>query len=105
MKVSGIQKFQLSKHLVKKPIQAKIKKFQYSISFMNWKKLRSPTRAALTNPSFQSFCKLGKSLKYSLRNTFKNPHFESKDELNIILCPTLSFTVENKGNLHKIRLL
>ena len=71
---------------------------------MNWKKLRSQTRATLTNPSFQYFCELGKSLKYSLRLTFKNPNFESKDALNIMLCPKLSFTVENKGNLHKIRL-
>ena len=48
---------------------------------MNWGKLRSSTRATLTNPNFQSFCELGKSLKYSLRPTFKNPNFESKDEL------------------------
>ena len=51
---------------------ANIKKSQYSISFMNWKKLRSPTRATLTNPNFQSFCEFGKSLKYTLRLTFKN---------------------------------
>ena len=62
---------------------------------MNWKILRSPTTATLTNPNFQSFCKVGKSLKYSLRRTFKNPNFESKYKL--------STTVENKGNLHKIR--
>ena len=36
---------------------------------MNWKKMRSPTRATLTNPNFQSFIQ------------FKNPNFESKDEL------------------------
>ena len=48
---------------------------------MNWKKLRSRTRATLTIPNFQFFCELGKSLKYSLRPTFKNPNFESKDEL------------------------
>ena len=54
---------------------------------MNWKKLRSSTTA--TNLNFQSFCELGKSLKYSLRPTFKNPNFKSKDEL--------SSTVENKG--------
>ena len=68
---------------------------------MNWKKMRSPTRAILTKPNFQSFCELGKSLKYSLRSTFKNPNIESKDEL---LCRNLSFTVENKGNLCKMRL-
>ena len=61
---------------------------------MNWKKLRSPTRATLTNLFLKSFCELGKSLKYSLTPSFKN----SK-------CPKLSFTVENKGNLHKIRLV
>ena len=64
---------------------------------MNWKILRSPTTATLININFQSFCKLGKSLKHSLRPTFKNLDFKSKDEL--------SFTVENKGNLHKIRLV
>ena len=53
---------------------------------MNWKILRSPTTA--TNLNFQSFCELGKSLKYSLRLTFKNPNFKSEDEL--------SSTVENK---------
>ena len=63
---------------------------------MKWKILRSPTAATLTNPNFQFFCALGKSLKYSLRPTFKNPNFESKDKL--------SSAVENKGNLHKIRL-
>ena len=51
---------------------------------MNWKKLKSLTRAILTNPSFQSFSELGKSLKYSLRPTFTNPSFKSKDELNIM---------------------
>ena len=46
---------------------------------MNWEKLRSLIRATFKNPNFQSFCELGKSLKYSLRSTFEN--FESKDEL------------------------
>ena len=67
---------------------------------MNWKILRSPATATLTNLNFQSFCELGNSLKYSLRlknPTFKDPNFKSKDEL--------SSTVENKGNLHKIRLV
>ena len=48
---------------------------------MTCKKLRSRTRATLTNPNFQSFCELEKCLKCSLRPTFKNPNFESKDEL------------------------
>ena len=48
---------------------------------MNWKKMRSQTRATLTNPIFQSFCELGKTLKCTLRPTFRNPNFESKDEL------------------------
>ena len=43
--------------------------------------MRSQTRATLTNPIFQSFCELGKTLKYTLRPTFRNPNFESKDEL------------------------
>ena len=38
-------------------------------------------RATLVNPNFQSFCELGKNLKYSLRLTFKNSNIESNDEL------------------------
>ena len=64
---------------------------------MNWKILRCPTTATLTKPNFQCFCELGKSLKYSLRPTFRNSNFESKDKL--------SSTVENKGNLRKISLV
>ena len=45
------------------------------------KKMRSQTRATLINLIFQSFCELGKILKYTLRPTFRNPNFESKDEL------------------------
>ena len=56
--------------------------------------MRSPTRATLTNLCFKSSCQLGKCLKYSLTPTFKNPK-----------CPKLSFTIENKGTLHKIRLV
>ena len=67
------------------------------MSFMKWKMLRSPTTATLTKLNFQSFCELEKSLKYSLRPTFKNPNF--------ILKVQLSSTVENKGNLQKIRLV
>ena len=67
---------------------------------MNSKKLRSLTRATLTNPNFQSFCKLEKSLKYSLRPTFKNPSFESKDELR----KAMSQFREIK-RIHKIRLV
>ena len=62
---------------------------------MNWKILRSPTTAKLTNPNFQYFCELG-TLKYSLRPTFKNLALESMDKL--------SSTVEYNSNLHKIRL-
>ena len=57
---------------------------------MNWKKMRSPTRARLTTLSFKSSCELGKSLKYSLTPTFKNLKF-----------PKLNFNIEKKGNLHK----
>ena len=49
---------------------------------MSQKILRSPTAALLTNPNFQYFGELGKSLKYSLRPTLKNPNFESKDKLS-----------------------
>ena len=72
---------------------------------MNWEKLGSPISSKLANLFFRSFCKLGKRLKYSLTPTFQNPSFESKDELNIMLCLKLSFTIENKGDLHKIRLV
>ena len=61
-------------------------------------------RATLVNPNFQSFCELGKNLKYSLRLTFKNSNIESNDELKKN-CPNLSFIVENKEHLHKIRLM
>ena len=39
------------------------------------------SEATLTNPSFQYFSELGKSLKGSLRPTPKNRNIESKDEL------------------------
>ena len=62
---------------------------------MNWEKMRSPTRATLATLFLNFFCELvGKSLKYSLTPKFKNPK-----------CPKLSFNIENKGNLHKIRLV
>ena len=66
MKESEIQKFQFPNSLVNWEkfgitALANIQKFQCSISFMNWKKLlRSPIRAKLTNPNFQSFCELKK---------------------------------------------
>ena len=73
MKVTGIQKSQFLNSSELREIwniaQATIKKLQYSISFMNCKKIEE-----------SSFCELGKSLKYSLRPTFKNPNFESMDE-------------------------
>ena len=53
--------------------------FEFSIPFMNWDRI--PTKATFKYPSFQSFCELGKSSKYSLRPTFKNYNFKSKDEL------------------------
>ena len=48
---------------------------------MKWENFRSATTGTLKNPSFQSFFVLGKISKYSLRLSFKNPNFESKDEL------------------------
>ena len=47
---------------------------------MKCKKLKRPTRATLGNLQF-SLCGLGKKIEVSLRSTFKNPNFESKDEL------------------------
>ena len=38
------------------------------------------SRSTLTNPSFQYFSELGKSLKHSLNPTLKSLNFESKDE-------------------------
>ena len=61
---------------------------------MSWEKMRSPTRGTLTTLSLNFFCELGKSLKYSLTPKFKNPK-----------CPKLGFNIENKVNLHKIRLV
>ena len=62
MKVSGIQKIEIDRNL---EVQPKLTfNNQYFIYFMNWKKLRSPTRATLANANFQfSFCELGKKLK------------------------------------------
>ena len=74
-------------------------KSQFSISFMNLRKARGSTRATIKSPNLQSFCKLGKSLKYRPRPTLKYPNFESKDELRN-LCPNLNIFVENKGSLH-----
>ena len=69
---------------------------------MNQGKFRSPTKVTFKNPSFQSSCELGKSLKYSLRPAFKNPNFEYKNEIEKSYFPTnLNFTLENKWNLHK----
>ena len=42
---------------------------------------KSPARARFKNPTFQSFCELGKMWKCNLRPTFKSPNFESKDQL------------------------
>ena len=57
----------------------------------------------------KSLCELGKTWKYSLRLTLKNPNFESMEELWMNckkLGPNLSFSVEYKAsNLHEIRLL
>ena len=47
---------------------------------MNWKKLRRPPRATLTNPNYKLFRELEKKLKYSPRTIFRNRNFESKDE-------------------------
>ena len=67
----------------------------------NWEKFGS---AVLANIQFLCFCELGKTWKYSLRPTLKililnlRMHWEK-------LCPNLSCTVENKGNLYEIRLV
>ena len=48
---------------------------------MKWEKLRNATTGTFKNPSFQSFYVLGKISNHSLRLSFKNPNFKSKDEL------------------------
>ena len=50
------------------------------LHFHKLEKLRIPTTATLTNPSFQYFSELVR-LKYSLRPKHKNPNFESKGKL------------------------
>ena len=57
---------------------------------MNWKKLRSPSRATLTNPNFHSFCELVRSVKHRITPTFKNYNFESKKKLKNAM-PQLEF--------------
>ena len=58
--------------------KANIQKSQFSISSINWEKLRSPARATFKNPNFQfqvfpnSQNELGKTWKYSLRPRFKS---------------------------------
>ena len=68
MKGSGTRKYQFSNSLVKcgkfgSKASANIQKSQYCISFVKWRKLRSPTWATFTNSSSQYFSELGKSLK------------------------------------------
>ena len=105
MKVNKTQKYQFFNSLVNWDkfaitAYANIQKYQYSITFMSWKKLWNPTRATLTSNNFQSFGELAKSLKdqhskipiLNLRINWK------------MLCPNLSFSVENWGNLYTIRL-
>ena len=78
MKVSEIKKLQCFNSLLNSrnlEVQPKLAFKNPSIPFFP-----SPTRETLTNRNYQSFCELGKSLKYSLTTTFKNPNFESKDK-------------------------
>ena len=49
-----------------KTTEANTHKSQFSISFMNWKKLRSPAK----NPTFESFCELERHWKNSLRGHY-----------------------------------
>ena len=81
---SGIQTFQLFLWIERNlEVQAKPTfNNQYFIYFMNWKRLRSPTRATLTNAKFQfPFSELGKKSELILKHTIRNPNFESKYEL------------------------
>ena len=60
MKLSEIEKFQFSNSFVSwkkfaSTVSGNIQKSQYSISFTNWKKLRNPSRATLTNLNFHIF--------------------------------------------------
>ena len=67
--------------------------------------MESPNRATLTNSNLKfSFSELRKRTEVSLRPTFKNLNFESKDELKNTISQ-MSSTVENKDNLHKVKLV
>ena len=64
-------------------------------------KIEKTNQSNIQKPQFLIFVWIRVSLKYSLRPAFKNPSFESKDELK-----KLCFNVENKKeNLHKTRLV
>ena len=56
-----------------------LKKTDLDLSFLNWKKMRSTARTTIKIQ--KSLCELGKTWRYILRLTLKNPNFESTDEL------------------------
>ena len=59
----------------------------------------------LQNTSGPLLLELGKSLKYSVRPTFKYPSVISNGWIKKMLCLNLSFTVENEGYLNEIKVI
>ena len=51
----------------------------------NWEKLERPARVAFKNIIFPFLCQFEKTWKYSLRSIFKNANFESIDELGEVI--------------------
>ena len=90
MKERELQKSQFSNCLVNREIYgsiyyANVQKFQFSISSMNWEKLKRPAKASFKNSNFQSLCQLEKIWKFSLRPRFQSPNFEFIYELGKVL--------------------
>ena len=85
----------------------KISLISFPSSCINFLKFNSqnaqPCSAQSNNPKsqFKNLCELEKIYKYSLEPTFKNPKFESMNQLGK-LCTNLSFTVENKMSNHTL---
>ena len=68
-----------------------MKKTIFHLFIRNWR--RNPARAIFKNSKFSLW--VGKTWRYRLRPTLKNPNFESMDELNKV-GSWCKFTVENK---------
>ena len=81
MKVSGIQKLQFSNSLVNFDKLANIKKFQYFISFINWKKTEKSNKSNINKSQFSTLLWNREKFKVQLIEVhwFENPNIESKN--------------------------